>query len=114
MTRRSFPHVFSICTYSQDNFDSITNDHAHSQKAIDNPLYLTKVKEINDFMFSFHPKRCITCNNRWFVTKSKVPGDLKLDVLNARKNKSIFQLDDSKGTEWERCINDIPPDFLDQ
>ena len=49
---------------------------------------------------------------KWYVTTLEPPGNVKLDILNPTKNKSLFQLDDTKGTECERCKNDNPPDPL--
>ena len=108
LERKMFPHVHRTEESDSDNDD----DRAISKEAINNPKYLNQVKEIYDFLYSFEPKRCSTCNNRWFVTKSKVPGNVKLDILDPIKNKNCFQFDDTKGTECERCRKEIVPDGL--
>ena len=112
-TRGHFPNVFIDCTQLADESNSYNDDdHALSQEVIVNAPYLNKVKEIHDFMYSFEPKTCTTCKNRWFVTKSLTPGGVKLDILDPKKNKSCFQIDDTEGTECERCKNDSPPPGL--
>ena len=64
LTRKCFPHVFIDSTEMSDASDSNNEDHAPSQNAINNARYLSKVKEIHDFMYSFKPKQCSTCNNK--------------------------------------------------
>ena len=108
---KCFPNVFNEDT-NLSNESDLNNDDAHpiSHTAIDNDLYLKQIKEIHDFMYSFEPKTCSTCKNRWFVTNSNTPDNEKIDILDPRKNKSCFQFNDTQGTECDRCKKDIPPD----
>ena len=99
LTRQLFPYVFHEFGY--DDTDSENDEHAISQDAINNESYLKRIREMNNFLYSFESKLCTTCNEKWFVTKMPIPGNVKLDILDPNKNKSLFQLDDTQGTECE-------------
>ena len=87
LTRKCFPHVFSEPTEMSDASNSNNEDHAPSQKSIDDPVLLSMVKDIDDYMYSFKPKTCSTCNNKWYVSALEPPGNVNLDILNPTKNK---------------------------
>ena len=108
LTRGYYPNSHTDNETDDDNY---AND-IPSQKAINNYKHLKRVQEINDFMYSFSPKKCSTCQKRWYVTNSKIPGGVTLDILNPKKNKSLFQMNDNEQNECVYCQNDCPPPGL--
>ena len=115
--RGYFPHVFldaSELLDASDASDEICEQkiHAPAQDSIDNKDYLKKVKAVHDYMYSFKPKTCSTCNNQWFVTDKQTPGNVSLDILNPQKNKLCFQYSNLAGDECDRCKKEKPPPGL--
>ena len=108
LERKRFPYVpyEDEDDLSQDIHEG--DDHAPVHDVIDDHRYLSMVKDIHDFLYSFEEKVCGTCNNRWFVTKKQVPGNVCLDVLDRKKNRFAFQYSNFRGSESDRCAKDIP------
>ena len=108
LERKRFPYVpyEDEDDLSQDIHEG--DDHAPVHDVIDDHRYLSMVKDIHDFLYSFEEKVCGTCNNRWFVTKKQVPGNVCLDVLDRKKYRFAFQYSNFRGSESDRCAKDIP------
>jgi hypothetical protein len=86
--------------------------HAPVQQVIDDPEFLKMAKDIQDYLYSFTTKTCVTCEKKWYVTEMPVAGNVKLEALDPRKNKYGFRFSNLNGNECDFCASDNPPPGL--
>ena len=113
LDRGYFPHVdVEASQLNESDNDSLNESgsggKAPSRDALEDPELLAKLKAGHDFLWSFVPKMCKICKNKWFVTDKANPGNVDLDILNPKKTKFCFRMTKFYGDVCDRCEKDTP------